>query len=116
MGETGCGKTRLIRFMCELQAGPNGPKNLLLMKVWLVLAAFLSTLVPAKFTRHEIAIYYIYIIYIIYIIFIIYIIYIIHILYIYYIYYIYILYILYYIILYIYRYMVEQVIQKLKRK
>ena len=33
MGETGCGKTRLIRFMCELQAGPNGPKNLLLMKV-----------------------------------------------------------------------------------
>ncbi|XP_028416584.1 E3 ubiquitin-protein ligase rnf213-alpha-like [Dendronephthya gigantea] len=33
MGETGCGKTRLIRFMCELQAGPDGPKNLLLMKV-----------------------------------------------------------------------------------
>ena len=33
MGETGCGKTRLIRFMCEVQAGPDGPKNLLLMKV-----------------------------------------------------------------------------------
>ena len=33
MGETGCGKTRLIRFMCELQAGPEGPKNMLLMKV-----------------------------------------------------------------------------------
>ena len=37
MGETGCGKTRLIRFMCELQAGPDGPKNLLLMKVCLPL-------------------------------------------------------------------------------
>ena len=37
MGETGCGKTRLIRFMCELQAGPDGPKNLLLMKVCLSL-------------------------------------------------------------------------------
>ena len=35
MGETGCGKTRLIKFMCELQAGPDGPKNLLLMKVCL---------------------------------------------------------------------------------
>ncbi|XP_046860852.1 E3 ubiquitin-protein ligase rnf213-alpha-like [Xenia sp. Carnegie-2017] len=33
MGETGCGKTRLIRFMCQLQAGLDGPKNLLLMKV-----------------------------------------------------------------------------------
>ena len=40
MGETGCGKTRLIRFMCELQAGPNGPKNLLLMKVCLPLCSF----------------------------------------------------------------------------
>ena len=37
MGETGCGKTRLIKFMCELQAGPDGPKNLLLMKVCLPL-------------------------------------------------------------------------------
>ena len=33
MGETGCGKTRLIRFMCELQAGPQRHKNILLMKV-----------------------------------------------------------------------------------
>ena len=33
MGETGCGKTRLIRFMCGLQAGPNGPRNMLLLKV-----------------------------------------------------------------------------------
>ena len=33
MGETGCGKTRLIRFMCKLKAGPNGPQNMLLVKV-----------------------------------------------------------------------------------
>ncbi|XP_077980160.1 E3 ubiquitin-protein ligase rnf213-alpha-like [Glandiceps talaboti] len=36
MGETGCGKTRLIKFMCDLQAGPvavDGPKNMILMKV-----------------------------------------------------------------------------------
>ncbi|KAL9988404.1 hypothetical protein ACROYT_G002842 [Oculina patagonica] len=33
MGETGCGKTRLIRYMCGLQAGPNGPRNMLLVKV-----------------------------------------------------------------------------------
>ncbi|XP_077980164.1 E3 ubiquitin-protein ligase rnf213-alpha-like [Glandiceps talaboti] len=36
MGETGCGKTRLIRFMCQLQAGiesVDGPKNMILMKV-----------------------------------------------------------------------------------
>ena len=37
MGETGCGKTRLIKFMCELQAGQDGPKNLLLMKVRLTI-------------------------------------------------------------------------------
>ena len=37
MGETGCGKTRLIRFMCELQSGPGGPKNMLLMKVYFLL-------------------------------------------------------------------------------
>ena len=34
MGETGCGKTCLIRYMCGLQSGPGGPKNMLLMKVW----------------------------------------------------------------------------------
>ena len=33
MGETGCGKTRLIRYMCGLQAGPEGPRNMLLVKV-----------------------------------------------------------------------------------
>ena len=33
MGETGCGKTRLIRYMCGLQAGPKGPRNMLLLKV-----------------------------------------------------------------------------------
>lgn len=33
MGETGCGKTCLIRYMCGLQSGPEGPKNMLLMKV-----------------------------------------------------------------------------------
>ena len=34
MGETGCGKTRLIRFMCELQKPPDSDvKNMILMKV-----------------------------------------------------------------------------------
>ena len=33
MGETGCGKTRLIRYMCGLQTGGIKRKNLLLMKV-----------------------------------------------------------------------------------
>ena len=33
MGETGCGKTRLIRYMCALQANCTGAKNMLLMKV-----------------------------------------------------------------------------------
>ncbi|XP_068731195.1 E3 ubiquitin-protein ligase rnf213-alpha-like [Montipora capricornis] len=34
MGETGCGKTRLIRYMCGLQAGPRpGTRNMLLVKV-----------------------------------------------------------------------------------
>ena len=33
MGETGCGKTRLIRYMCALQAQEKGCKNMLLMKV-----------------------------------------------------------------------------------
>ncbi|XP_072046321.1 E3 ubiquitin-protein ligase rnf213-alpha-like [Amphiura filiformis] len=35
MGETGCGKTRLIRFLCRLQAGlgaEDGLKNMILMK------------------------------------------------------------------------------------
>ncbi len=39
MGETGCGKTRLIRFMCSLAAQKAGDidndtiKNMLIMKV-----------------------------------------------------------------------------------
>ena len=33
MGETGCGKTRLIRYMCDLQAFGSGHKTMLMMKV-----------------------------------------------------------------------------------
>ena len=33
MGETGCGKTRLLRYLCELQAKYYGTRNLLTMKV-----------------------------------------------------------------------------------
>ena len=33
MGETGCGKTRLIKFMCELRAGREKVRNMLLVKV-----------------------------------------------------------------------------------
>ncbi|KAL5009497.1 hypothetical protein ScPMuIL_011802, partial [Solemya velum] len=34
MGETGCGKTRLVKFMCELQCPPGvDVKNMILMKV-----------------------------------------------------------------------------------
>ena len=35
MGETGCGKTRLIKFMCDLQKPPMFPdmENMILMKV-----------------------------------------------------------------------------------
>ena len=33
MGETGCGKTRLIRFMCNLQAGSEDITNMLIMKI-----------------------------------------------------------------------------------
>lgn len=34
MGETGCGKTKLIRYLCGLQKGMDGPKNMLLVKVF----------------------------------------------------------------------------------
>ena len=35
MGETGCGKTRLIRYMCDLaRQGLTGVRNLLIMKVF----------------------------------------------------------------------------------
>ena len=33
MGETGCGKTRLIRFMCDLIAQGTGRGNMLILKV-----------------------------------------------------------------------------------
>ena len=33
MGETGCGKTRLVRYMCSLQSNLTCAKNMLLMKV-----------------------------------------------------------------------------------
>ena len=33
MGETGCGKTRLIKFMCALRAGWTGVHNMVLVKV-----------------------------------------------------------------------------------
>ena len=32
MGETGCGKTRLIRFMCDLAAQGSGKRNMLILK------------------------------------------------------------------------------------
>ncbi|MGH0133378.1 UNVERIFIED_CONTAM: hypothetical protein FKN15_052359 [Acipenser sinensis] len=33
MGETGCGKTRLVRFLCDLQRGNKEAKNMMLVKV-----------------------------------------------------------------------------------
>ena len=33
MGETGCGKTRLIRYMCELQKHETRVNNLVMLKV-----------------------------------------------------------------------------------
>ena len=33
MGETGCGKTRLIRFMCNLASQGSGHTNMLILKV-----------------------------------------------------------------------------------
>ena len=33
MGETGCGKTRLLRYLCELQAKAFGVKTLICLKV-----------------------------------------------------------------------------------
>ncbi|CAI8017205.1 E3 ubiquitin-protein ligase rnf213-alpha [Geodia barretti] len=33
MGETGCGKTRLIRFMCNLASQGSGQRNMLILKV-----------------------------------------------------------------------------------
>lgn len=33
MGETGCGKTRLIRYMCDLQTCDTSVNNLVMLKV-----------------------------------------------------------------------------------
>ena len=33
MGETGCGKTRLIKYMCDLRVGASGIRNMVLIKV-----------------------------------------------------------------------------------
>ena len=46
MGETGCGKTCLIRYMCGLQSGPGGPKNMLLMKVRNKQVVFYRVILP----------------------------------------------------------------------
>jgi len=40
MGETGCGKTRLIRYLCGLQTEGLKLKNMLLMKVQLKIVTF----------------------------------------------------------------------------
>lgn len=58
MGETGCGKTRLIRYMCGLQAGPQNKdqprtRNMLLVKVRWLLASGLLELFPCALNRME---------------------------------------------------------------
>ena len=41
MGETGCGKTRLIRYMCDLQSwGSGGYKTMLMMKVFILVTYY----------------------------------------------------------------------------
>ena len=37
MGETGCGKTRLLRYLCELQEKVFKVKTLLCLKVYMYL-------------------------------------------------------------------------------
>ena len=37
MGETGCGKTRLIRFMCDLASQTSEMRNMLILKVRIIL-------------------------------------------------------------------------------
>ena len=36
MGETGCGKTRLIKYMCDLRVGASRIRNMVLIKVCIV--------------------------------------------------------------------------------
>lgn len=42
MGETGCGKTRLIRYMCDLASQSSGMKNMLILKVSQICTALLA--------------------------------------------------------------------------
>lgn len=58
MGETGCGKTRLIRYMCGLQAGPQNKdqprtRNMLLVKVRWLLTSGSFELFPCALNRME---------------------------------------------------------------
>lgn len=46
MGETGCGKTRLIRYMCDLASQGSGLKNMFILKVLLMPMAMYSVLSP----------------------------------------------------------------------
>ena len=39
MGETGCGKTRLIRFMCNLASQGSGQQTLLILKVNIIIVS-----------------------------------------------------------------------------
>ena len=51
MGETGCGKTRLIRYMCDLARQDKDVTNMLIMKVK-VYAGILSVISPPLFCRY----------------------------------------------------------------
>ncbi len=59
MGETGCGKTRLIRFMCDLAAqgckqGGKDVTNMLIMKVRFV-GILGQLIIPLNNTRFMVA-------------------------------------------------------------
>ena len=42
MGETGCGKTRLIRYMCDLVRQGQDTTNMLILKVWVCVYNIMS--------------------------------------------------------------------------
>ena len=52
MGETGCGKTRLIRFMCDLLAQGSGNRNMLILKVCTPPFVFMFQSVCSYCTRY----------------------------------------------------------------
>lgn len=55
MGETGCGKTRLIQFMCQLQCPDvTNIKNMLVMKVYIVISLFHAVQVQIHSTYYHI--------------------------------------------------------------